>query len=446
MMDRRGSSAILCLLTAGLLILSFLMIYDYGMYSLAVQQIESGLQASLSSVLAGYDPDMMRELGLFALERSPGLSAMGKDYLQGNLQSPCPLLRMNVEDYQLAYEPADDLRQKSIVDRQIQQLETYEGWLSFGADLLAFLEIHPFPCEPGATGLRITEAEEPKAEGYSLWQLLCPWPVQDWAKHRLNPVEPGTVEEEHLLPAAATTASDQENQEGSPAWLAGTVGEGETLSRWAGELKARLAAGLKAGRERLLRSSFIMEQMDYMTAKAERQRCFSRCEAEYILWGEALDWDNVRQTALRLLLFRMVLHSAYAFSQNPAAEPSLRLGAAVAKGFANAKADVEALFRGEKISALPGQAKYRLSYKDHLRLFLLMQPAEAQLGRLQDLLEANLRYWGHDIPDGRSILESFFTKIRASTVVRVSLWPIGSFTLRRQGEMGYDAPFAMVWP
>ncbi|HCP15690.1 MAG TPA: hypothetical protein DIT32_08080, partial [Peptococcaceae bacterium] len=70
-MKHKGSVTILCLLTAGLLIMTFLMIYDYGIYSLATQQIESGLQASLSSVLAGYDPDIMRELGLFALHQSP---------------------------------------------------------------------------------------------------------------------------------------------------------------------------------------------------------------------------------------------------------------------------------------------------------------------------------------------------------------------------------------
>jgi hypothetical protein len=441
LMGHRGSAAVLCLLTAGLLIAAFLMVYDYGMYSLADQQIESGLQASLSSVLSGYDPDVMRELGLFALCRSPELSALGRDYLQLNLQSPCPLLRMTVEDYQLTYDPADSMKRKPVLDRQIQELETYDGWLSFGSDLLAFLAINPLPSGTGAEALNIEEDSDSPKEGYTLWQLLAPWPVQDWTNHRLNCTEPGGTREASV---PADLPADQENQEGPPAWMIGTLDEGQILSQYAKDLKIRLTAGLKAGRERLLRSSYIMDQLDYMTAKAERPRYFSRSEAEYVLWGEAFDWDNVRQTAFRLLLFRMALHCAYAFSHNLSVEPSMRLGAAVVKGFVDARTDVEALFRGEKIPAFPGQAKYRISYRDHLRLFLLMQPEETQLSRLQDLLEANLRHWGHRMPPEESVLASFYTKIRAAAVVRITLWPIGSVTLRRQGEMGYDVPFAMV--
>lgn len=440
-MGHRGSAAVLCLLTAGLLIMAFLMVYDYGLYSLADQQIENGLQASLSSVLSGYDPDVMRELGLFALHRSQELSDQGKAYLQLNLQSPCPLLKMTVEDYQLMYDPADSIKQKQVLDRQIQELETYGGWLSFGGDLLAFLAINPLPSGTGGAALNVEEGEHPTAEGYTLWQLLAPWPVQGWTNRRLSRMEPSGTREATI---ADTLPDDQENQEGSPAWLLGKLNEGQVLSQYSQDLKIRLAAGLKAGRERLLRSSYIMDQLDYMTAKAERQRYFSRSEAEYVLWGEAFDWDNVRQTAFRLLLFRMVLHCAYQFSHNPSVEPSMRLGAAVVKGFVDARTDVEALFRGEKIPAFPGQAKYRISYRDHLRLFLLMQPAETQLGRLQDLLEANLRHWGHRILPAESLLESFYTKIRAVAVVRITLWPIGSISLRRQGEMGYDVPFAMV--
>jgi len=437
-MKHKGSVTILCLLTAGLLIMTFLMIYDYGIYSLATQQIESGLQASLSSVLAGYDPDIMRELGLFALHQSPEQTGLGRDYLQYNLNSLCAPLQMRVEAYKLTYDTAGSLSQRQILNQQILQLETYEGWLSFGSELLDFLEINPFPHGLGNAAFSIETANDQDAAGLSLWQLLAPWPIQGWTSHRLrnsldagmqeNPVRPA---EDHSLGEAAS-------------WLAGALGEGQVLNQLAVDIKTRLRAGLLEGGERILRSSYILDQLDYMTAKTVRQRYFSRCETEYILWGDAYDWNNVRQSAFRMLLFRMILHSAYQFSQNAAADPSLRLGAAMAEGFSRGRADVEALFRGEKIPAFPGQTKLKMSYRDHLRLFLLMQSEGEQLDRLQDLLEANIRYWGHNASPESLVLSDYYTKISASATVRIALWPLGSFTLTKQGEMGFDVPFSLV--
>lgn len=437
-MKNRGSVAILCLLTAGLLITAFLMIYDYGIYALARQQIESGLQASLSSVLAGYDPDVMRELGLFALHQSPEQTGLGKDYLQCNLNSRCAPLQMRVEAYNLTYDAAGSLSQRQILNQQILELETYEGWLGFGSELLDFLEINPLPSGLGAAEFAMEPAKDSVADGLSLWQLLAPWPIQGWTCHWLRKSPDAEPQENPAGPA------DEHSLGEVSSWLAGALGEDQVLNQFAADIKKRLKAGLFEGRERILRSSYILDQLDYMTAKTVRQRYFSRCETEYILWGDACDWSNVRQTAFRMLLFRMILQSAYQFGHNAPADPSLRLGAALVEGFSRGRADVEALFRGEKIPAFPGQTRLKMSYRDHLRLFLLMQSEDEQLDRLQDLLEANIRYWGHKAFPESLVLSDFYTKIRASAAVRISLWPLGSFLLTKQGEMGYDVPFSLV--
>ena len=446
--ETQGSVTAFFMLIVGGLLMLFLMVYNYGLYSFAVQQFEDGLQASLSSVLADYDPAIMRELGLFALRKNEAQTVIGRDYLQSNLSSAGASMQMTLQEYQLTYDQASSLSRPENINQQIILQEAYDGWLSMGSALLDFLEINPFPQSLAAAPVSLENDLDTDAEGLSLWQLLSPWPVQGWTLHNLQSVQETTDQEGQMeqKKTAATTLVD-------PA-----LKNGQAFQGFAARFKIQLKDALLAGKEHLLRCAYVMQQFDYMTAKAVRQRYFTKSEVEYILWGAASDWSNVRQMAFHLFLLRTVLHCTYEFCRSPAAEPAARLGAAVLNGISQGKADVEALYRGEKIAAFPGQTKLKMSYQDHLRLFLLLQSKEEQLKRLQNLLGANIGYWdrcsAHDdsnskLKDPEQQIEApgldiFYTKIRVKALIRLTLWPLGNLDLMRQGEQGYDCPFVLI--
>jgi hypothetical protein len=219
-----------------------------------------------------------------------------------------------------------------------------------------------------------------------------------------------------------------------------------------------LRKSLIAGKHQLLRGEYILQQYDFMTAQALRERYFNKTEVEYILWGHELAWDNVRETAMNIFLLRTLLHSAYEFIRSPIPEVAVRLGQALLLGLKTGLLEVETLFDGDEVPAFPGQTQLKMSYRDHLRLFLIIQLPQIQLKHMSDLISANLGYWRwQDGPIEKAgaadpgalnwqpiDLANFFCAVEAKAEVEIELWPLGKMRLSRQGVMGYDRPFTLV--
>jgi len=113
---------------------------------------------------------------------------------------------------------------------------------------------------------------------------------------------------------------------------------------------------------------------------------------------------------------------------------------------------VDKLYAGERIPAFPGVSQLTMSYKDHLRLFLLCQRGGNQRQAFQRVVSVNLWHWagGSSGSSGRSVrfddytLDRYASEVRAAVDTELRLWPFGSVRIRREGVMGYDRPFALL--
>jgi hypothetical protein len=492
-----GVLTVFSLLVLSGFFLMFLVIFNYYLYVLGSQRLEESLEISLNSVLSCYDGDAMRELGLFVLPESDQLAELGESYFVRNLMAD-DVLKVNLLEYTLVYLPEDSFYIKANLEEQILQQETYDGWLGLGSALFDFLGLHDLPTDlsmyddAGAEAAGVAEATgfaeaagvaetagavlgsdwlmlleeilniaEETASGesqVSLWQLLSPWPQ---AYH--NNVR---------LPDLAYTQSTQEEE--IEEQLTKIFGNFSGFLQYADYIKGKIKETVAAEKNKILRSEYVLQQWDYATAKAMRSRYFEKAEVEYILGGHKESWDNIRYTAFSIFLLRTMLHGAYNFINSPVSSLSLRLAEAVLEGMTESKKEVEELFAGRKVAAFPGQTRLQMSYKDHLRLFLIMQPQEQQLQRLQDLLRVNLGYWQHTSKNATvaatsaastaanavgladlmpqhyawlpADLTHYYRGIQARAVVELELWPIGNLQLERVGALGYDVPFRLVEP
>jgi hypothetical protein len=128
------------------------------------------------------------------------------------------------------------------------------------------------------------------------------------------------------------------------------------------------------------------------------------------------------------------------------------LAKAVAEAVLKGAAETEKLFAGERIPAFPGQTRLTMSYKDHLRLFLLCQKGTEQNQALQRLIQTNLWHWRAKETAGKAAaagaaafsLSRYATEIRVIAESKISLWPFGVALIRREGVMGYDRSFTLV--
>jgi hypothetical protein len=111
-------------------------------------------------------------------------------------------------------------------------------------------------------------------------------------------------------------------------------------------------------------------------------------ETEYILYGFAHPGKNIAAAYGQVLLMRLAVRTMEGFAEaRAAAHPLLLLAKAVTHGATAAMQDMRSLLETGEVE-LAKSIPVRLTYRDHLRLFLLLQGREEQtLARMLALIQ-----------------------------------------------------------
>ncbi|MCL2121819.1 MAG: DUF5702 domain-containing protein [Clostridiales bacterium] len=500
------------LLAGTALLILFLAVFNYGRYLSATRQTELALEASLTSVLSYYEPKLIQEMGLFALDtRKEGLQAAGRAYAVSNLGEEKAVNGQVCLDYTLYFPEESRLDLSDILAEQAVDMNRIKGWTAIGGDILQILggidwkglfaepmdgidqaEVLGLPeirseageiADVAGAAEDLSEITQPEwlngleefaeTDGSGrlrIWHFLSPFPPEEKFTDRIMPgaiMAAGYGKKNSLDEQASFWANTFQSPSAAvqeEAFLTETLDQTEDFLT---EFVGILAEALQKGAAKLLFTEYLLNDLDFATNKPVLDRFFSRAEAEYVLCGHASSWDNIRSVALRLYLLRTSLHAAR-YLIDAKALNKITLVMATITGMTKGGEDVEKLFAGERILAVPGVEKITMSYKDHLRLLLMCQPQTEQRSALQRLVQVNLWHWkgggagGSGLWDVAGVagsvlgeiagweqaadfgLNRYTAEVRAVIETELSLWPFGSVRIRREGAMGYDRPFTLL--
>lgn len=504
--EQDAAMTVLFLTVGTAMLILFLAVFNLGRYFLAVSQTETALEASAASVLSYYHPRLTGEMGLFALDtRDLSLEIKGRQYFSDNLGREGTAYGQKVLNYTLSFPVGGRLNLDEILAAQALDTQRIKGWTDIARDLLEFLgaadwlkglrasgdteglgEALGLPAaavgdpdsgdtdwadgaetetEPGgdwekpAWMTSIEDMAGPRPDGrMSFLQLMAPWPPSDSFENRKMPHEgvwSGIIglfnrQEDHwqgLFDAPAETVGDD-------SFLPETT---EQITGFLTVLTEGLEAALYKLGNKIVFNDYLLNEMDFMTNKPVLNRYLARGEVEYILCGFNNSWNNIRSVAFQLFLLRTCLHVLKSLIDREIVD-EVTLAAAAIEGAIKGSGEVEKLFAGEKISAFPG-TKFTMTYKDHLRILLLLQKEADQRRALQELTQVNLWHWAGGSagggPGAGAIifgtggfadfnLNRYATEVRIVVETEVPLWPFGAVRIRREGAMGYDKPFALL--
>ncbi|RED63018.1 hypothetical protein [Cohnella lupini] len=141
---------------------------------------------------------------------------------------------------------------------------------------------------------------------------------------------------------------------------------------------------------------------------------------EYIIYGLESPGANIGAAYGELFLVRLALRTLEGFTNSAVralGHPLLVLIAAIAYGVIHALSDMYQFFMGQQVELIQIQGKklFQLSYKDYLRLFLLLHSSEKKkLARIQALIQFNL--------PGQKPLTDYQSYVTAQAEFSVRLW------------------------
>ncbi len=447
-----GSVTVFFLICLGAVFLVLFLVLNGTRYLLAVQNTEQALAAATASLLSHYDRELMLEMGLFALEEDAVPQDVGKGYLDENLNQGSFFGEPKCRKFSWQLAEAGRLSRPKELGRQLSARQRTEGWLSLGRRLLQFVGtdelrrglglLEELKLEEGGEGddpAVWPDGKDSPPEGgeISLWQFLLPWPPEGYPGNPRLPANASGREEESrdslaLEPSGWSILTED---------LSGLKEQGRGIAAYGGVLGEALIKGLLQVKEKILRIEYYMQQLDFATAAPLYDRFFCKAEVEYLICGRPRAWENLQEMAMRLFYIRSLLQITPRLVSGQVTEP-LAAALAIKEGLKEAKEDVEELFSGRRISAIPGQAQPTMSYQDFLRIFLLIQDGDVQLVRLQSLLGANLAFWAggpveNDAGPG-AVLHNYGTVVELEVQVEANLWPFGRFGINRSARAGYD--------
>ena len=193
---------------------------------------------------------------------------------------------------------------------------------------------------------------------------------------------------------------------------------GRIFNYW-GELNQGIQQAMQSNQDRLYLTEYIMDKYTFVTSPVRRDHLFAYGEVEYILCGNEAESLNLTQICGRIWSMRWAINTVEHFTFSVLPSFSARLAEALVSGFALATNDLIALYRGEAIPLCASlkSSPLKLSYSDHLRLFLLMQNEKTQLDRARQLMQINLRQF---VPDFE--LKNQMVRLTGEVDVSLNLW------------------------
>ena len=195
----------------------------------------------------------------------------------------------------------------------------------------------------------------------------------------------------------------------------------------------------RLGMEKLYIIEYVMDKNTYVTSKTERAHYFEKGEVEYIIWGGNNQLGNISKTMGSIWFLRFAIDAidSFAISLNPV--PIFRLIGALIKGFTLSCTDVFELFQGREISLCPSMKNaIKLTYEDHLRVFLLLEIATsagetAILNNIRQLVQLNLKQ-----SNAKFTLKNQQTILKGKTVVKINLWFLPLLQIDKMGFKNFQ--------
>lgn len=438
-LDNKGTlTTFLALIFPAILLFAGL-ILDAARIMIAENKIESALQSTGRSVLAGYDRDLVGEFGLYGVNGTAEEKA--REYFMKNLKENHPRFHFvfyNVTDFKMTPVSSERLTEKEVLREQIRQYMKIKGPILVSENILDLLKNSGLPQKAGDfEKSKNTVAESVSKQDRHDEVKVSEVDMKDLFRRLQTPSFLKTIDIRDL----AELSSAQETDKAKTDVEAEIKKKAERLSHQALENIVEESGNVTSflrrlcqlaeeiagqGRDRLYQNEYIMDKFTFLTSTTLRDHYFDKGEVEYILYGGRTQAGNLAAVAGELFLLRFSLDTVYRFTTSTQTYPIARLVEALMLGFKDAGRDLTTLYRGEGItlfpSSLTGQnSQGSLSYADHLRLLLLLQDEEVQLKRVQELIQVNIRTMKGE---GKKafLLKDHYSSITVSATTQINLW------------------------
>lgn len=184
------------------------------------------------------------------------------------------------------------------------------------------------------------------------------------------------------------------------------------------DMSGFLQASSERGLERLYIMQYIMDKYTYLTSKTERGHYLEKGEVEFILWGDRHQLSNIAKTSGSIWFLRFAIDTVDSFATSKLPHPVARLLSALGEGFLQSCRDMLELYKGKEISLCPSlKNAITVTYGEHLQIFLLLQPPEEQIWRMQQLMQVDVLQ-----ADPEFSLSRMNTMLYGKVEVRINLW------------------------
>ncbi len=187
---------------------------------------------------------------------------------------------------------------------------------------------------------------------------------------------------------------------------------------------AKICTNPESLRDEMYYIDYVMDKNTYLTSQTSRSHYFNKAEVEYIIYGFDSQGANIIAAVGSIYGIRFIIDSVnYFFVDNPCYELISRIGWAIGKGAVQAALDMVDMlvdFDGEgakgcAICPSLDDLNLRLSYSDHLRLFLLMNSGTSK-DALKNTISTTLVK-----EKNTKDLNQMYTQIKADVEVEVNL-------------------------
>ncbi|HHV59696.1 MAG TPA: hypothetical protein GXX49_05330 [Clostridiaceae bacterium] len=186
-----------------------------------------------------------------------------------------------------------------------------------------------------------------------------------------------------------------------------------------------------AAMEKVFVVEYILDRFTYFTSEVERGHFFHKGEAEYILWGGEKQIDNIVKTFGSIWFLRFAVDSIDNFCTSKNPHPVFRLIYSLGKGFLDSCNDMYLLYNGKNIALSPSIQSVKISYPDHLGIFLLFQAVvneDEQIDNIVQLIHANIKQSNPEFH-----IRQYGTVIRCQANVEINLWFLPLLQLEKVG-------------
>lgn len=401
---------------------------------------EYAMDIGMSSILAEYHRELLKQYDLFFIDTSYGssLPSIGKTaehlqaYMEENLSAGNAvgvygqdLFGLSVQNIRIGnLAVATDLNGKTLRAQAVSYMKDKYG-LSLFSEVEQWEEVvaeYELQSEDLSARRNDVESQIAAVDGSQI-QVS----EEEWVTLTVdNPADEVNAQRNKGVLLLVMKDTDSLSNTGFNMDKAASV---RTLYQGQGPIEERSEKESLA--ELLLFDEYLLEKCSYYGQELEKSRM--KYQVEYLVVGKDNDLDNLKSIALRLLTIREAANAAHLFSSGgkramitalatavsvifliPWLQPLLEYSILFAWSFAESVYDVRTLFDGGKVPLVKngenwhtdisilfgglenesGQSKTGLSYADYLRVFLKMADTDTKTMRFADMAELDIRKTG----------------------------------------------------